>query len=97
MGGQRRPLAKDAAALRELAKLQVNETVARHALALLASTGVATLDAMVAALEEAARLAPRAIGGFHPERLRAEEALEKLRQLRRSHGIARGNVRPNND
>lgn len=82
MGGKPKVPATDTAALREIAELQVHDTIGRHVLALLAGGRSATLDSLIAALEEAARLAPRAIGGFEPERLRAEAALEKLRQLR---------------
>ena len=40
-----------------------------------------TANNFVAALEEVASKAPKAIGSFEPERLRAEAAIAKLRQL----------------
>lgn len=82
MGGKPKTIANGAAALREIAGLQVHDTIGRHALALLAGGAPVTLDDLIAALEEAARVAPRAIGGFEPERMRAEAALATLRKLR---------------
>ena len=81
MGGKRKTFGNDAVAMRQIAQLQVHDTIGRHALDLLRARPAITADDLVAALEEVARKAPKAIGGFEPERLRAEAAIEKLRQL----------------
>lgn len=86
MGGKPRAPGADREALRAIADLQAHDTIGRAVLAPLARTNAVTLAGLIAALEEAERRAPRAVGGFEPERYRAEAALARLRQLRPERG-----------
>lgn len=83
-GGKPKALAKDTTALRQIAELQVCDTIGQQVLTLMSGVESVSLARLIESLEDAARLAPRAVGGFEPERLRAEAALAKLRALRRS-------------
>ena len=81
MGGKRKTFGNDAAAMRQIAEVQAHDTIGQHVLALLKAGGPVTIQRLAAALEEAARKAPKTGGGFEPERLRAEAAIAKLRLL----------------
>lgn len=65
----------------QLAPEEADDTVGRHALALVARGAPITLAGLIGSLEKAVRDGPREGGGFEDEWGRAEAALAKLRGL----------------